>query len=60
MSSIVESTLDQALNLARRAALRDQITREHPDARLAERLEADRHERDLALRGSAKASDVHP
>jgi glycine/D-amino acid oxidase-like deaminating enzyme len=42
------------------AALREEISREHPDARLAERLEADRRERDLALRGSAKASDVHP
>jgi len=42
------------------AALRDEIGREHPDARLAERLEADRRERDAVLGGNSEAGDVHP
>ena len=33
-------------------ALCEEIGREHPNARLAERLEADRRERDEALRGT--------
>lgn len=42
------------------AALRTEIGREHPDAQLGERLDADRRERDEALRGSHEAGDVHP
>jgi len=44
---------------ARWAALRETIGREHPDAHLAERLEADRRERDETLRGTSEAGNVH-
>lgn len=44
---------------ARWAALRDDIGRNFPDAHLSERLDADRRERDEALRGTQEADDVH-
>lgn len=45
---------------ARWAALRADITQHYPDARLGDRLEADRRERDESVRGVVEATDVHP
>lgn len=45
---------------ARWAALREDIGRNFPDAQLGARLDADRRERDEALRGTPEADDVHP
>ncbi len=42
------------------AALREQIRQEHPAARVADRLDADRRERDAALRSTDGTDDVHP
>lgn len=42
------------------AALREEIRSAYPDARLGERLEADRRERDESLRSTHEADDVHP
>jgi len=45
---------------ARWAALRDDIARTYPDARPSKRLDADRRDRDRALRASGEVDDVHP
>lgn len=45
---------------ARWAALRDDIGRTFPNAQLSERLDADRRERDAAVRGAPETDDVHP
>lgn len=56
-TALAQTTNDDAW--ARWAALRETIGREHPDAHLAERLEADRRERDEALRGTPEAGNLH-
>ena len=40
-------------------ALRDDIARTYPDTHLGDRLDADRNERDAALRGHLGSDDVH-
>ena len=40
-------------------ALRDDIAQNYPDAHLGDRLDADRSERDAALRGQLGSDDVH-
>ncbi|GAB4216862.1 MAG: hypothetical protein OHK0022_58500 [Roseiflexaceae bacterium] len=45
---------------ARWTALRNDIEREHPNARLADRLHADRQERNAALGETSEEDDVHP